>query len=466
MSSNIEEKIKNLDAKSLTLEEVIDKIQTEKLIKSIGDLFNLPIRIVNNSSELIAVYTKSNYLCDQLISISEENKEKCLKCITASKELKLKEKIEYYNCWSGLSYVITPLLYELDQIGRVIFGPVLINEKQETFIDTIKNNKLTNAPKIISEFPPLKKYAIEKIVSSMLTILDIAISLQFKNYITTELHLESITISYNDLEKKNEELKKAYDNLKEVDRIKSNFLAAVSHELKTPLTSIIGYSEMLTEGFVGTLSNEQQQCIKTIQEQGNKLLNIISSVLDYTRMQTGRMSYNFEVVSPLDICMDAINEVQNEADKRGVDIEINVAEDIPFLRVDKDKIVRAIFHIIDNAVKFTSMGGKVIISANVIKVKTEDVDDVPSVINVPEKDMIEIQITDNGIGIPEEFRNSIFDAFYQIDGSTTREHGGLGIGLAIVKSFIENHGGKIYVESSAGKGSTFKIHLPIFKLEQ
>ncbi|MGC4123012.1 MAG: HAMP domain-containing sensor histidine kinase [Myxococcales bacterium] len=241
------------------------------------------------------------------------------------------------------------------------------------------------------------------------------------------------------------------ERLRELDRLKSNFLATVSHELRTPLTSIIGYSEMLVQGMAGPINSEQDEYIRTILEKGESLLHLISSILDLTQIEAGRMRLAFAPTDLGDLCKQAVTAVAPQAQKKGLHLESAVPPKLERASVDRDKLRQCLVNLLANSVKFTPEGGKVTLAV---------VPEAPAGVFPAGKRGFLLVVQDSGIGIPPEERERIFESFYQVDQSSTRQYGGAGLGLAIVKSFVEAHGGRVKVDSEVGKYSRFTLALP------
>lgn len=225
----------------------------------------------------------------------------------------------------------------------------------------------------------------------------------------------------------------------------------MSHELRTPLASIIGYSEMLAEGLAGALNPEQLLYVRTIVEKGESLLNLISSILDLSQIEAGRLRL---VMGPVDlgsVIQTAVSSVAPQAQRKGVELEVRLPPlPQPRLAADADKLRQVVVNLLANAVKFTSSGGRVSVVMSEATAQHE--------LAAPG---YRVCVEDTGMGIREDQFENIFQSFYQVDGSSTREHGGAGLGLAIVKSLVEGHGGRVSVESEFGRGSRFTVVLPL-----
>jgi signal transduction histidine kinase len=328
----------------------------------------------------------------------------------------------------------------------VVFGPFVPEDLAElptTLTSISKDFDAAQAASYLQKIRRVPPETAEKILKHFMDLLDVMIFTGHKNLIAAKLHIEAVQESYRELQEKNRQLEESFQRLKELDRLKSNFIATMSHELRTPLTSVIGYSEMMLEGLGGTLSDEQREYMGIIMEKGESLLHLITSILDISKIEAGRVRLVLSEVDVAQLLRDAAATVLPTARKKGVQVACEPGQ-LPHLRADREKLRQCLINLAANAVKFTTSGGKVALSA----------EPLPG-------DRLALRVTDSGIGIAAEHLKRIFDVFYQVDGSTTREYGGAGLGLAIVKSFVEAHGGEVKVTSTPGQGSTFSMILPV-----
>ncbi len=273
------------------------------------------------------------------------------------------------------------------------------------------------------------------------------------------MHLASVEESFAELLRKNAALEEAFDRLKELDQLKSGFLATISHELRTPLTSILGYSEMLAEGMCGPLTKDQLEFVQTIRMKGDQLLRLILSLLDLSKLESGTLRMH-PIALPIEaILNDAITTVAPTAAKKGVRLVLEPLPPTPYLRADPDRLRQIFVNLVENAVKFTPKGGEVTLSAR--EIEASGTDERGVVLLAPVRRELEVRVRDSGIGIPPHERNRIFDPFYQVDQSSTREQGGAGLGLAIVKRIVEAHQGQIRVEENTPRGTTFVVRFPL-----
>ncbi|WDT74282.1 MAG: GAF domain-containing sensor histidine kinase [Candidatus Manganitrophus sp.] len=252
---------------------------------------------------------------------------------------------------------------------------------------------------------------------------------------STSIALENVAL-YRELTQRIEELKEA-------NRLKSQFLSNVSHELRTPLNAILGYTELLIDGTYGRLKTDQRTPLEGVQRNAGDLLRLINDVLDLTRIEAGKIEVRTEKIDLVTLLQEIFIDIQPILDQKSLALWLDIPEGLPVIESDTAKVRQILANLLSNAAKFTDQG-KVMVSAE----------------EIPHRPGVEIAIRDTGIGIPKEALPKIFERFHQVDGSATREFGGVGLGLSIVKELVGLLGGEIRVESEVGNGSTFTLFLP------
>jgi signal transduction histidine kinase len=249
------------------------------------------------------------------------------------------------------------------------------------------------------------------------------------------------------LEESNKKLGAVNEELKELDRMKSDLLANVSHELRTPLTAIKGYTDYILERRLGAITEKQEKGLVVVQRNLERLSKTINALLDFSRMDVGRIALNLQpfVLGPL---LDQIvTGLRSELEKKGLKLTAEIERDLPPVIADREKLSAVLENLIINALKFTPEGGRITVSARRAGSAAR-----PSA---------HIRVSDTGVGIAADQIAKIFNRFHQVDTSTTRRFGGVGLGLAIVKSILEAHGTSVTVESELGRGTTFGFVLPV-----
>ena len=282
----------------------------------------------------------------------------------------------------------------------------------------------------------------------------------FATWVTSELHLAASEDSYIALQQQNTELQRAVQHLRELDKLKSNFLATVSHELRTPLTSVIGFSEMLLDGIGGTLSPEQRNYVETILSRGEELLTLISQILEMSRLEVGAIRLALQSYDAAALVNRAISGLELEAARADVTLRTElVLGSLPPVLADADKVHRVLTNLLSNAVKFTDAGGRVTVTATPAPIRRPFAEE--TLFGEEDANALRITVRDTGVGIAADQLERIFEAFYQVDAGPTRAHGGAGLGLSIVKNLVVAHGGDAWAESTPGEGAVLSFTLPI-----
>jgi hypothetical protein len=237
------------------------------------------------------------------------------------------------------------------------------------------------------------------------------------------------------------ELQVAVQQAQEADRLKSAFLATMSHELRTPLNSIIGFTGVLLQGLAGPLNAEQQKQLGMTRDSARHLLALINDVLDISKIEAGQLSLSFSSFDLRPFIEKAVQVVSPMAAKKGVDLGMEIADDVAQVTSDQRRLEQVVLNLLNNAVKFTEKG-RVRISCRT------------------DNDHYLVAVSDTGIGIRPKEIASLFQPFHQIDTGLSRKHEGTGLGLSISKKLMDLMGGTIDVHSQWGQGSTFTIRFP------
>jgi PAS domain S-box-containing protein len=260
---------------------------------------------------------------------------------------------------------------------------------------------------------------------------------------------EQIRVLNQNLERRGEELAAANQQLelrnREVERanrLKSEFLASMSHELRTPLNAIIGFSELLNEQTVNIFTDKQKRFLGHIQHGAKHLLELINDILDLSKIEAGRLELRHENFTMAVAVAEVLSSVRPMATAKQIDLESAIAIDV-FLNADRVRFKEILYNLFSNALKFTPQGGRVWIESTV------------------EDGYVHTVVGDTGVGIPAEEHNSIFESFHQVGATTKGVREGTGLGLAITRRLVEQHGGKIWLESEPGHGSRFHFTLPL-----
>jgi signal transduction histidine kinase len=251
--------------------------------------------------------------------------------------------------------------------------------------------------------------------------------------------LGSLAVNLNRM---NDELRRLYDELETVSRHKSEFLANMSHELRTPLNAIIGFSELLQARLAGDLNEQQAGYVADVLDAGRHLLALINDILDLSKVEAGKMELDVADFSLRDTLETGVTMHADRAAQAGIALALTLEPEEIAVRADERKLRQVVFNLISNAVKFTPAGGRVDVAARLAD------------------GVVEVAVTDTGTGIAPENQELIFEEFGQVRGDSGKQHEGTGLGLPLSRRLVELHGGRLWVESVEGTGSTFRFTLP------
>ena len=238
------------------------------------------------------------------------------------------------------------------------------------------------------------------------------------------------------------EIEEKSRELEIVSKHKSEFLANMSHELRTPLNAILGYTELILDNIYGDVPEKIQEVLERLEKNGRHLLSLINDVLDLSKIEAGRLTLSLNEYSIGEVIQTVFTSVEALAAEKKLELKVKIPPDLSTARGDEQRIAQVLLNLLGNAIKFTEEG-EVTVEASA------------------SNETILVSVSDTGPGLSEADQKKIFEEFLQADGSNTREKGGTGLGLAISKKIVEMHGGRIWVESALGKGSTFRFTLPV-----
>jgi signal transduction histidine kinase len=246
------------------------------------------------------------------------------------------------------------------------------------------------------------------------------------------------------IDERTRELRQALEQLSELNHLKSNFVANISHELRTPLTHIKGYLDVLNDGGLGALNEDQLDALSAIKTAEERLDRLIEDLIQFSLASRADLTLNLRQIAPGKLIMSAVERGLIKARLQDIKLKVRVQPDLPCVTADEDKVGWVLLQLLDNALKFTPRGGQVAMRAT-----------------ATDNGSINFSVIDTGIGIPEDRISEIFEPFHQLDGSPTRRYSGTGLGLAMVRKIVKAHGSQIKVRSLEGKGSRFEFDLPI-----
>lgn len=230
---------------------------------------------------------------------------------------------------------------------------------------------------------------------------------------------------------------------REVERLKSEFVSLVTHEFRTPLTSIKGYTEMMLDGDTGRLSSEQRDFLETVLRNANHLSELVEELLDVSRIEAGAIKLNIQEIDIVPVIEDIVDRMRPQLEKKNQRLSIETPRDVPKVSADEMRTAQIILNLVSNAHKYTPSGGDIVISVE------------------PEDEYLLVDVKDNGIGLSQEEQEKIFSKFFRAENPETIKEGGTGLGLWITRSLVEMQGGEVSVDSNLGEGSTFSFTIPM-----
>jgi signal transduction histidine kinase len=356
-------------------------------------------------------------------------------------------------------FLLLPITHDFDVLGRLVIGPYLPADARDELPPTHRYAGQMDPMQLArmrSALPHLSDAMMRTRTGLLTSALDLVCHAGWRALITSKVHLESITESYNELQAANDRLAQANARLsqrnarlEEVDKLKSDFVATVSHELRTPLTSVIGYGEMLLEEVAGPLTSSQREYVRNIVARGGELLDLIGNILQMSRLEQGGQPLERQLVNLRLLLDETVGTVQPQIRQRRQSIRHSVSSNLPLVPADKVKLRQVLLNLLANASKFTPEDGRIVVEVRLA--------------NRAGRRAAVISVADSGIGVPPGERTQIFEPFYQSDNSSTRAYGGTGLGLSIVQTFVEMHGGVVLVGDAPLGGAQFTVVLPIDK---
>jgi two-component system, NarL family, sensor histidine kinase BarA len=450
---------------AMNLEDLVSRDGLAEVIKSANELFGVPIRVFTEDGKLLADAADSIELYAYL-NTSRAGRAALSEVVAAVKALAPGPDGEaQYQCVTGALYRVAAIVYDSRQIGRMILGPFSPDTSAEPPASLLSLDAQLDQDSLRAFFrklPRVDPQTVSRVARHLARVLDLLLFSGHRALLTSNMHLASVRESFRELEDKNQKLQVAYDRLKELDRLKSNFLATVSHELRTPLTSIIGYSEMLVEGLAGDLTKEQREFVQTIRDKGDQLLALIKGLLDLSKLESGTMSLRKNHVDVGALVKDVVSTMAPTARKKEVELSFEVEKGLPAIWADAERLRQVLLNLTENAIKFTPVSGSVRLIARITGMDATSSGDTGGMVLLgARRTGVEMRVADTGIGIPESERMRVFDAFYQVDSSSTREAGGTGLGLSIVKRLVDGHDGSVRIEANQPRGTVFVVTIPV-----
>jgi signal transduction histidine kinase len=267
------------------------------------------------------------------------------------------------------------------------------------------------------------------------------------------------------------------ESLVNANRLKNDFLANMSHELRTPLNHVIGFTELVVDKHFGDLNHTQEEYLNDVVNSSRHLLSLINDILDISKIETGRLSLKLSEIDPRNLIENSIKVLQPNSIEQNVRLDKDIGDIPDYITADQRKLEQILYNLLSNGLKFTPEGGKVCITTQQVHCHVRQArrskdgnnrlivavsSETPEDSDTTKGNAIKFSISDTGIGIEKDDQKRIFNSFEQVDGSSSRQYGGAGLGLSLAKRLVELHGGRIWVESEGtGKGSTFSFVIPV-----
>ena len=445
--------------KAVGLADIIDPDSLQRVCMTFARLYDSGIAVFDSRGQVLVDIPAEHPLCRQISEHPQTAHVSCSFDALVASAAEEHHAAPIY-CLCGLRYETLAIEHQAEILGRLVLGPYRptgLERLPDPFVEMLRS---ADAERLVSslqhELRRMRSDSPDRsglVVSAINDVLTVIVQTGYARHLTSQIHIAAIQEAYNELTEKNRRLADSVERLKELDKLKSSFLATVSHELRTPLTSVIGYSEMLLEELAGKLNDEQRDYVRTIMEKGDQLLTIINEILDISKIESGSIQLACEEFEISVLLRQVTDSLMPQARRKGITLEFRVTESIPSIFADRGKTRQVFLNLLSNAIKFTPKGGTVTVTAeNSEMVLRANEAAVPSVI---------VRVRDSGVGIAPEAREQVFEAFYQVDNSSTRQFGGTGLGLSIVKHFVEAHGGRVWIEGDDERsGALFIVHLP------
>lgn len=327
---------------------------------------------------------------------------------------------------------ITPEIL-VPRLGDILLEKKLVSpEDLQRALDYHKELARTSHPRLLGqillELDLIDRETLDQVITGQILQLQAALH---QSNLQLEQRVKERTI----------DLQNALNKLAELNQLKTNFISNISHELRTPLTHIKGYLDLLSDESLGPLSESQVGALEVMLRAEQRLEQLIEDLIRFSLASRGEFTLHINLNQVDDLVKTAVSRNLATAKAKEIKLNIILPEHLPRVQADTEKITWVLTQLVDNAIKFTPKGGKVMVDAE------------------PDDECVKIGVTDTGIGIPEDKFSELFEPFHQLDGSETRRYGGTGLGLALVKRIVEAHGSLVKVVSETGQGSRFEFSL-------
>ena len=440
------------------LEALVDRSSLEEIVASFACHFGIPVRLLSTDGTQLAGTTNRQGIC---LCVTEFDDER-----TAGSSTRVGSADAVYDCCTGAQYCIASIVLDNGSVGRIVLGPYLPSEQIDVpnrLRSTAADSPTELLDQSLSGTPSFHDESVLSIARCLRSVLE---TIRASQKLTANMQDKC-----RELQDGNSRLHAALNRRAELDQLQSSVLAAVGHEIRTPLTSIIGYTDLLEQGIAGELSTNQLDFLKIIKEQGEQLLALLTSLLDMSKLENGGQPI---IRTDVDVCKslsDVVSWLMPNARKARVTLSVNApSQALPLIPCDAAVLRQVVLNLATNAIKFTPPGGSVTLTARICQkgmdhdIADDIADDIERADLSADHSVLEIRVADTGIGVAESEREKIFDPFYQIESPTRATHNGVGLGLPIVKRLVQAHNGSVFAQPNHPKGCVFVVRIPVTKL--
>jgi len=418
--------------KKTEFKDLVDLNSMQKLFDVLFDATGILSAVLELDGEVIMA-SEWQDICTKFHRVHPETLKKCTESdMEIGAKIKAGQEYALYRCLNGMTDIGMPIMIDGEHVANMFSGQFFLKEENRdlSFFEAQAEKYGFDREKYLEAARQVPTYTEEQARKNAKVLLELATMLAKMGKTTLEL------------QELNRSLEEKHVRLQHLDKLKDDFLANTSHELRTPLNGIIGIADSMLDGAAGALTEAQQHNLSLVVSSGRRLNNLVNDILDFSKLKHQDLQLR---TGPLD--MRSVTDVvlmlsQGLVGNREIDLVNRIGADLPAAHADEDRVQQILHNLVGNAIKFTQTG--------TVSVSAEVRDEYLAVI-----------VSDTGIGIPGESLGRIFESFEQADGSTAREFGGTGLGLAVTRNLVELHGGDIRAESEPGKGSRFTFTLPV-----
>jgi two-component system sensor histidine kinase BarA len=452
-----------------TLDALVDPEALLAALEPLWQLSRCPLRVLRaDATVFIALEDPCGpaALC-QYVDAFELSRSSCEELVALTRAPRAQAAMDLgepvaHRCFTGAEYRASELFLGGRSLGRVVFGPFRPDTEPaaDPFFAALDTRiDAAFADREFSRMPALSAAQADSIVRGTRATI-VALAAQSRDLALLRAVQDATQHGpAEELVRKNDELERANAHLRGLDR----FLATISHELKTPLTSILGYAEMLSENIGGVLNDEQRGFVTVISDRARQLLGMITSIIELARMDQKQLRAARTPVSVGKLAREVAATFVPSARKKQIRIDAEVDDSTPSAYGEAGYLRQVLHNLVDNALKFTPEHGSVRIVVRPTSAALADSaeDSVGLAVLAHSRPCVELRVSDTGVGIPRGERDRVFDAFYQVDTGVARQFGGAGLGLAIVRRIVDAIGGQVRVEDNEdGVGVAMVVILP------